>query len=101
MRIMMQISIPNDPFNTLVRNGTASATMGKVLEAIKPEASYFTAINGKRTAFLIVNLENASQIPALAEPAFLKLNAEVTMLPVMVAEDLAKADLDKLGKMWS
>jgi len=101
MRMMLQVSIPNEPFNSLVLNGTASATIGKILETVKPEAAYFTEVDGKRTAILIVNLENAAQIPVIAEPFFLKFKAECRFHPVMVAEDLAKADLNKLGKTWS
>jgi hypothetical protein len=38
-----------------------------------------------------VNIDDASQIPALAEPWFLALNAVVTLNPAMVPEDLQKA----------
>ncbi len=51
--------------------------MGKILAAIKPEATYFTEIEGQRTALLIVNLETASQIPSIAEPFFLNFNGRV------------------------
>jgi hypothetical protein len=46
-------------------------------------------------------MESASQIPALAEPWFLNFNADVEFHPVMVPEDLAKANLDALGKKWA
>jgi hypothetical protein len=56
-----------------------------------PEAVYFTDDNGQRTAFLFLEMPNASQIPAIAEPWFLAFNASVEMHPVMVPDDLAKA----------
>jgi len=48
-----------------------------------------------------VNLEDASQIPALAEPWFLTFNANCKVRPVMKPEDLAKAGLEQLGKKWA
>jgi hypothetical protein len=100
MRILLRASCPPEPFNTLVRKGTAGDVMGKILAAIKPEAAYFTEIEGQRTALLIVNLENASQIPSVAEPFFLNFNAECRMHPVMSPDDLQKAGLADLGKKW-
>jgi hypothetical protein len=100
MRILLRASFPSEPFNTLVRKGTASKIMGKIIAAIKPESVYFTDMEGMRTAILIVNMENASQIPALAEPFFLNFQAECHFHPVMTPDDLQKAGLADLGKKW-
>lgn len=100
MRMLFRASCPAEPFNTLVRKGTAGKIMGKILAAIKPEASYFTEIDGHRTVILIVDLESASQIPSIAEPFFLKFNAECKFRPVMSPDDLQKAGLAELGKKW-
>ena len=66
-------------------------TLGSILDEFKPEAAYFLASNGKRTALLIVDMQDASQIPALAEPWFLAFQASLEIVPVMVLEDLKKA----------
>ncbi|HTQ38261.1 MAG TPA: hypothetical protein VMJ32_04500 [Pirellulales bacterium] len=100
MRMLIRASFPNEPFNTLVRKGTAGEIMGKILAAIKPESVYFTDMEGKRTGLLVVNMENASQIPALAEPFFLNFHAECHFHPVMTPDDLQKAGLAELGKKW-
>ena len=100
MRMLLRASCPVEPFNTLVRKGTAGKIMGKILAAIKPEASYFTEIDGRRTAILVVNLQSASQIPSIAEPFFLNFNAECRFHPIMSPEDLQKAGLPELGKKW-
>jgi hypothetical protein len=100
MRVMMIVSLPVEPFNTAVRDGSAGAKMQKILGAQKPEAAYFTDHGGKRSGFLIVELASASQIPALAEPWFLAFNAGIEIHPVMTPADLGAAGLEKLGKDW-
>ena len=101
MRFLMKISLPQEPFNSAVRNGSAAKKMQQVLAGIKPEAAYFTEMNGRRTGILIVELANTSAIPSLAEPWFLWFNAEVEFHPVMSAEDLGNAGLEELGKKWA
>jgi len=49
---------------------------------------------------MVVNLENASQIPSVAEPLFLTFNAKLTMHPAMTPADLGAAGLDAIGKAW-
>src|SRR5260370_42451720 len=100
MRMLRTANIPHEPFNTLVRNGTAGATVARILEDAKPEAVYFTEQNGKRTAILVINLESASQVPSFAEPWFLSFNADCHFQIVMSPDDLAQAGLDDLGKKW-
>jgi len=100
MRMMMQVEMPLEPFNTAVRNGTAGPTMKKILDEIKPEAAYFGERDGRRGCILIVNLDSPSDVPRLAEPWFLSFNAEVKFRVVMSPEDLAKSDLNALGKKW-
>ncbi|HKF49689.1 MAG TPA: DUF3303 family protein [Terracidiphilus sp.] len=101
MRMLVNVKLPVEPFNTAVRNGTAAALMKKVLDEVKPEAAYFTTVNGHRGGTLIVHIENASDIPRLAEPWFLNFNAQIEIHPAMTSEDLARADLDSIGKQWS
>jgi hypothetical protein len=99
--MLMKVRMPVEPFSTLVRNGTAGAKMQQVLEDIKPEAAYFTAIDGHRGGVIIVNMDDTSEIPRLAEPFFLNFDAEVEFHPAMTPEDLGRADLASLGKKWS
>ncbi len=100
MRVMLTASFPLDPFNAAVRDGSAGAKMQKILGALKPEAAYFMDHHGKRCAVLILDLANASQIPAVAEPWFLTFDASVEIHPVMTPADLGAAGLEKLGKEW-
>jgi hypothetical protein len=96
----MLLQFPIEPFNTAVKNGTVGAKMRQILDATKPEAAYFTERDGHRGGILVVNMDNASDIPRLAEPWFLTFHAEVELRIAMTPEDLAHADLDALGKKW-
>jgi len=100
MRILLRVTIPHEPFNTFVRDGSASAKMKRILDELKPEAAYFTEFDGHRTALLVIQLEDSSRIPSVAEPWFLTFNADCHFHATMSAEDLAKAGLDALGKKW-
>jgi hypothetical protein len=100
MKMIMLVEFPVEPFNTLVRNGTAGAKLQQALADVKPEAAYFTERDGKRGAILVVDVPEPSRIPALAEPFFLTLNASVELRIAMTAEDLAKSGLDALGKKY-
>ena len=102
MRMMMHVSLPVEPFNAAVRDGSAGAKMKKILDQLKPEATYFMADrHGRRCAVLIVDLADPSKIPTLAEPWFLTFNAAVELQPVMLPHDLAAAGLEGLGKEWA
>ena len=100
MRMLMHVQFPLEPFNTAVRDGTAGEKIQRILEAIKPEAAYFSEQDGKRGGTLVVNVNSPSDVPALAEPFFLTFNAAVEFRIAMTPEDLASAGLDKLGKQW-
>ena len=100
MQMLMKVRFPVDPFNTAVRDGSAGQKIQRILEAIKPHASYFTASHGQRGGILVVTVNEPSDIPRLAEPFFLTFDAEVEFEPFMTAEDLGRAGLDSLGKEW-
>jgi hypothetical protein len=100
MRMLMNIAFPADEFNEAVRDGSVGRKIAGILEDIKPEAVYFTEEDGERGAILIVNLDDPSKVPALAEPWFLIFNAYVKLRIVMTPDDLVKAGLEDLGKKW-
>ncbi len=100
MKTMLTVSLPNEEFNAAVRDGSAGPKTQAILDELKPEAVYFTERKGLRTAILIVELENTSMIPSLAEPWFLTFNARVEIDVVMTPEDLNNAGLEKLGDKW-
>ncbi|HEX4123608.1 MAG TPA: hypothetical protein VHY37_02715 [Tepidisphaeraceae bacterium] len=100
MRMLMNVAIPNEPFNTMVRKGTAGMTLKKILEAIKPQAAYFTEQAGQRGAVLVIDMKDASEIPAFAEPWYLSFNATCEFRIAMTPEDLGRSGLDAVAKAW-
>ena len=97
MRFMVKVQWDVEAGNNLAKAGRIGSTVGSILADLKPEAAYFSAEGGKRGATLIVNLDDASQIPAVAEPWFLACNASIEFFPVMLPEDLEKAG-DSIGQ---
>ncbi len=91
MRFLVKVNIPVEAGNEAAKAGKLGTTIQSILAEQKPEAAYFTDESGQRTAFLFLEMQEASQIPAIAEPWFLALNARIEIHPVMVADDLAKA----------
>ena len=91
MRFLLKAIMDTDRANALAKTGKLGSTIQEIVEELKPEAAYFTDDHGKRTAFLVFEMKDASQIPAIAEPWFLALNAHIEFHPVMVAADLEKA----------
>ena len=91
MRIMLTFRIPMEAGNAMIKDGTIGETLQSILEDLKPEAAYFGEIEGARGGYFVVNMDDASQIPAIAEPLFLGMGATVQIHPVMTPEDLQKA----------
>ena len=105
MRMLMRVSIPVGAGNAAAQAGTLGSTVEQILADLKPEAAYFFADDhGNRSASIVFDMKDTSEIPALAEPWFLAFNAEVTFRPVMNPQDLAKggpaigAAVKKYGK---
>lgn len=97
MRTLLKISMDVDAANRAIDQGLMQQIVGSLNELIKPEAAYFTTDRGKRTAYYFFDLKDPSLIPAIAEPLFHHLRAEIDLKPVMNREDLMKG-LGETGK---
>jgi hypothetical protein len=92
MRMLLRVSIPVEAGNAAARAGTLGSTVEQILAELKPEAAYFFADdNGQRSASIVFDMKDTSEIPAIAEPWFLAFDAKLSFRPVMNAQDLAKA----------
>ena len=92
MRMLLRASIPVESGNAAAKDGTLGQTVERILAGLKPEAAYFFVDeSGQRSASIVFDMKDPSQMPAVAEPWFLAFNAKVSLRPIMNAEDLAKA----------
>jgi hypothetical protein len=90
MRTLMRVSIPVEPGNRSIKDGTLESTIQRTMERLRPEAAYFYSENGRRTCLMVFDLKSPSDLPTITEPFFMDLNAEVEMYPVMNLEDLKR-----------
>lgn len=99
MRMLLKVQMEVEAGNRAIKNGSFGETLNRVMGEIKPEAAYFTAIDGKRTGLIFFDLQEPSQIPAIAEPFFMSVGAAVELLPVMTPEDVQKG-LEEASKAF-
>jgi len=102
MRFLIKFRIPAETGNKALSDSKFGSKMTRLLSDMKAEAAYFTAMSGQRGGYIIVNMDDASQIPAMAEPLFMWFKADIEFHPVMTPEDLAKAgsSIQKAVKTW-
>jgi hypothetical protein len=91
MRFLLKVNIPVETGNAAAKAGKLGATIQSILSDLKAEAAYFVAESGQRTGYIVLDMKDASQIPAIAEPWFLAFNAAIEIHPVMLPEDLGRA----------
>ncbi len=100
MKMLVNVLCPVEPFNSMVRNGTAGEIIGRIVKDIKPESIYFTEHEGNRGAVMVVNVANASDVPSIAEPWYLNFEAICEFRIAMSPDDLMKANLTKIAEKW-
>src|SRR5262245_32893156 len=101
MRMLLTITMPHEPFNTLVRKKKAGEILDRILQEIKPEAAYFTEQDGTRGAVLVIDVADPSRVPSIAEPFFLNFNADCRFRIVMNPDELGRAGLEAIADKWS
>ena len=94
MRVMIKAIFPVESANKAITDGSLGDTLGSILGDLKPESTYFGLQEGARTAFVVVDVTDSSELPRLVEPFFLAFNASVECFPVMVTEELMTAGPD-------
>lgn len=97
MRTLMKVQMDTEAASEAIRNGTMQTTLQTAMEQLRPEAAYFTAQDGMRTAFIVFDLREPAQIPTIAEPLFSPLKAKIDLSPVMNLDDV-QAGIEELKK---
>jgi hypothetical protein len=90
MRMLLKMQMDVEAGNRAIQDGSFGQMLERVMGQIKPEAAYFTAIDGRRTGLIFFDLQEPSDIPAIAEPFFMTVGASIELLPVMTQEDVQK-----------
>jgi hypothetical protein len=90
MRMMLKAVLDTEAGNEALRNGSLTKTVEQMMNQLKPEAAYFAASEGQRSCFLVFDMADPSQIPAIVEPLYAGAKATVTLSPCMNLEDLQK-----------
>ena len=96
MRMMLKATMDTAAGTKAMQEGRMPAVMQSMMEKLSPEAAYFGPDGGHRTAFIIFQMDDPSQLPAISEPLFRELNARVEVFPVMDQADLQRG-LSALG----
>lgn len=74
--------------NRAIKDGSLPKIVEAFTRNAKPEGVWFTALDGKRTMVAVFDLASTAQIPPLAEPFFVGLNATIELTPAMDLADL-------------
>jgi hypothetical protein len=97
MRMMMKVKIDTEAGSRAIQDGSLPQLIQETFGQLQPEAAYFGPEGGVRTAFIVFDLKDPSQLPAISEPLFSKVKATIEMFPVMNQEDLQKG-LQQVGQ---
>jgi hypothetical protein len=90
MRFMLTVRIPPEEGNAAMKDGRFMPAFQSIVEELQPEAAYLTEIEGARGGYFVVNMDDASQMPAIFEPFFLGLGATVQIHPVFTPDDMPR-----------
>jgi hypothetical protein len=88
MRTLMKVQMDVDASNAAIKSGKLGEVMATTMERWKPEAAYFTAVDGCRGGFIVFDLKDPSDIPAICEPFFVELGAKIDLMPCMTMDDV-------------
>ena len=88
MRMLLKAHMDTRKANEGNQDGTLPERLGQLMDQLQPEAAYFYPENGKRTVFIVFDMQDPSQIPPTLEPLFQGGEASVSLTPVMSREDL-------------
>ena len=97
MRMMMKVQMDTEATSRAIQEGRMPRVMQSTLEMLKPEAAYFGPDNGKRTAFIVFDMDEPAQLPRISEQLFSEFHARIEIFPVMNQDDLQRGLTEVAG----
>jgi hypothetical protein len=89
MRFLIKASIQTKVGNAKTKDDTISKTTQAILNLAKPEAVYFTAADGVRTTYTVVNVRDASELSSILEAWYLGFEANLEVHFACTPDDVA------------
>ncbi|GAA3011846.1 hypothetical protein [Streptomyces fulvorobeus] len=87
MRMLLTARMNTEHTNRALADGSLPKLIADIVEDLKPEAAYFTPMEGDRTCMFVFDMAESAQLPPISEPFFLA-GARVSVTPVMNLDDL-------------
>ena len=102
MKFLAKITLGSEEANTAIRDGSMMEKTQRILGESKPEAVYFATENGRRTEYLVLNIDDPQQMQAVVEPWWLLFNADISLLPIFTLQDMEAMGpaLKDIVKKW-
>jgi hypothetical protein len=88
MRMLMTVEMDTEATSRGIKDNTMPQVMESAFERFHPEAAYFTTHEGQRTAYIVLDIAEPSQMVQISEPFFSTMKAKIDWSPVMNRDDL-------------
>ena len=88
MRMLMTVQMDTEAGSRSIKDGSMAKLMESTLKQVNAESAYFTTHDGYRTAYIVFDLKDPSQMPQIAEPLFSGINAKIDLAPAMNMDEL-------------
>jgi len=89
MRTLMQVKFPTLKATEAMQAERMPKELDALVQELKPEATYFYADEGHRSALIVFDLKETAQMPAISERLF-EMDARINFSPVMNLQELKK-----------
>jgi hypothetical protein len=90
MKFLLRLHMPTEYGNKMLQDPNFPKKLEGVLNQIKPDAVYFSPIDGERGIYMVVNLPSADMIATISEPLWITFNCKLDFEPLMELADLQK-----------
>ncbi|GAA1856845.1 hypothetical protein [Asanoa iriomotensis] len=88
MRMLMTVQMDTEAANRAIQDGSLAQLMDSTVERFKPESIYFSTFAGRRTMYVVFDLDEPARMIEIAEPLFMGLKAKIDFAPAMSPDDV-------------